>query len=94
MPATAIFLSRQDAKALAAVLADAVTNRKAPMDNEAARRALTEVGSAVEREAAFASADLTESERRAAGRCWEALAFDRPDIGDGQFERIRRRLIS
>ncbi len=92
MEATIVFFDRQDAEALAAVLAEAVADPGAALDHEAAKGALAQIGRAIGRGAVFVSPDLTGPQRASASTCWQALAGDRQGIDDAQFKRVRSKL--
>ena len=106
MPARVIFLTREDARALAAVLAGAVAESngqverhetivgdlQSHIDYGAAKTALAAIRRGVESAVVGVWPALTEAERSTARLCWEVHAFARPEIGDGQYERVRQQL--
>ena len=106
MAAALLFLLRRDATALATVLADALAeldsgfkrharvagDLQAVIGRDATETALAKVRKTIKSDLGGVWPDLTDAERRAEGRCWDEVDITRPDIGDAQFERVRRQL--
>ena len=79
---------RQDAEALATLVAGALEDPGALLNHEAGSAALAALHAGIATGLPLVTVDLTPAERRALRFCWETLADGAATISDERFERV------